>query len=121
MKKKIDKIKLPPFDPTGTQTPEIPIPPFENTPDVFKDPKGFIFDISKKKDVLDKLEDAYLNAWMSQKLVEITYQRFLHDYYKKDGLNKNALVAELLRTQNEVQIAEGMLQTIKDWKLNLNQ
>jgi len=120
MKKKIKKIKLPPFDPMRRQVPEIPVPPFKNTPEIFKDPKGIMFDQNKKRATLEKLEEAYMNAWMSQKLLEITYQRFLHDFYKRDGLNKNALTGELVKAQNEIKIAEAMLKTIKEWGKHLN-
>jgi len=110
------KVKfIPPMGMPQKIAPEIPLQEFKFTSEVFKDPKGIVFDFTKKREVLKNIEQAYLQAWMSQKLIEITYQRFLHDDLDKGGLVVDALKNELTRTQNEIRIAEGMLDTLKSW------
>jgi len=94
----------------------LPTTEFSNTPEIFNDPQNISFDKSLKERILDELEKAYTQAWISQKAVEITYQRFIHDYYDRSGLVLDALKNELARTQNETKIAEGMLKTIQEWK-----
>jgi len=116
MTKKSIPFKMPQI---SQPVPEIPLQEFKNTEEVFKDPTGIIFTPNKKRLTLEKIEEAYLQAWISQKLIEITYQRFLHDFYDKSGLVVDALKNELGRTQAEVKIAEGILNTIKDWYKNV--
>lgn len=119
MRKRHIPFKMPVIGVPQQTVPEIPLQEFSNTEEAFKDPKGIIFDQNKKRTTLEDLEKAYLQAWMSQKLIEITYQRFLHDFYDKSGLVADKLKNELAMTQNEIKIAEGMLNTIKDWYKNL--
>ncbi len=116
--KKVPKIKLPPFGGSNNTSPELPTPPFNDTPDIFNNPKGIKLTFTEKDKTLTKIREAYVNAWMTQKIIEITYQRFIHDTYDKGGLVGNALKAELSRTQNEIKLAEGMLHTINDWAKN---
>ncbi|MEM3609336.1 MAG: hypothetical protein QW076_00295 [Candidatus Anstonellales archaeon] len=99
----------------NTQKPVIKTPSFEYTPEIFKDPEGIIFDPNKKRMVLEKLEEAYLNAWMSNKLIEISYQRLLHNYNDATGLVKDKLNIDLSQAQNEQKIIKAMLDVIKDW------
>lgn len=96
--------------------PEIPLQEFNNIPEVFKDPKDIVLGIGEKEVVLGRLKEAYLQAWMSQKVIEITYQRFLHGFYNKDGLVAEALKNELASTQNQIKIAEGVLTTLQEWE-----
>ncbi len=115
-KEKIPKIEY--GQPLGTI---LPTPEFSNTIEIFKDPQNISLNKSQKEWILEELEKAYTQAWISQKAVEITYQRFIHNYYDKSNLVLDALKSELARTQNEIKIAEGMLQTIQEWKRYIKQ
>jgi hypothetical protein len=117
MRKKI--LPPPPLTFGEPKKSDIPLQPFENTEEIWKDPKGLTLDNDSKRVVLEKLEEAYLQAWMSQKVVEITYQRILHDFYNRGGLVKEKLQIELAQTQNEMLLAELMLKTIYEWKEQL--
>ena len=109
------KVQLPQID-----KPIVPLQDFHFVPEVFEDPKGILFDPIRKQAALKEIERAYTQAWMTQKLVEITYQRFLHNDLDKGKLVEDGLKSELARTQNEVRIAEGMLDTIKEWNSSLH-
>jgi hypothetical protein len=113
------KFSIPPLTYGEPKQSDIPLQPFENTPEIWKDPKDIPLDKNAKTYILEKLEEAYLQAWMSQKVLEITYQRILHGYYDKGGLVKEKLQIELAQTQNEKLLAESMLKTIREWKKQL--
>jgi len=117
MRKKI--LPPPPLTFGEPRKSDIPLQSFENTPEIWKDPKDLPFDNDNKRIILEQLEQSYLQAWMSQKVLEITYQRILHGIYDKGGLVKEKLQIELGQTQNELLLAESMLKTIREWKEKL--
>jgi len=96
--------------------PEIPLQKFDFSKEVFNDPKGIMLDTNIKELILKEIEKAYTQAWMTQKTIEITYQRFLHNDLDKGQLVEDGLKNELQRTQSEVRIAEGILDTLKEWR-----
>lgn len=94
--------------------PEVQLDPFDYVPDVFKLP--FEIDNTNLDYTLSKIIDTYSNVLISQKVLEIAYQRLLHDYLDSSGLVKEKLKIELASSQNEIKLATAMLSTAKEWQ-----
>ncbi len=111
------KKKIPPLE-YGLPREPMPIPEWDYTPEVFKDPKGLEIPAEVKNTTLHNLEQAYQNAWIQNKVAEIAYQRLLHDYTDSSGLVKDKLSMEIARVQNELTLCRAMLEVLKDWQTN---
>ncbi len=107
--------KIPPLT-YGAPRESMPVPDWTYTPDVFQNPEGLIFDPTLKHQTLIKMEEAYTQAWIQNKILEISYQRMLHGYSDMSGLVKDKLLIELSQVQNELTLCKAMLETIREWQ-----